>query len=317
MHKDRLEAECGRFMEMLKKLRITIPFLEAMVHMLRYAKYLKGLLAKKPKYKDLANVTLREECSAFIFNKLPKKQPDPGSFTIPLCIRNHHIENSLADLGASINVMSYKIFKKFHLGELKPIRLNVTLADRSVINPRGIMEDVLVRVGNFYYPTDFVILDIDEDADMPLILGRPFLATAKALIDVNEVTLVLRDGEEQLTLSINAKVKNDVVKEMESSGMNGSGGEPLKASPTSVCIPFDDEVQETKEGTKPRVKKKRAWRDTLHQAYSQPKDKAKVSGQEGHPMELKVGGDKPGLRPWRSHSRWLHALKHDRSVMPI
>ncbi|CAL1387674.1 unnamed protein product [Linum trigynum] len=117
----------------------------------------------------------------------------------------------------------------------------------------------------------------------PLILGRPFLATTKALIDVNEGNLVLRDGEEQLTLSIDPKVKNDVAKEMDSSGMNGSGGEPLKANPTSVCVPFDDEVQETKAGTKSRGKKNRAWRDRLNRALSQPKDKdkAKVSGQRG------------------------------------
>ncbi|CAL1379092.1 unnamed protein product [Linum trigynum] len=172
MYKDRLEAKCGGFMEMLKKLHITIPFLEAMVHMSRYAKYLKGLLTKNPKYEYLANVTLGEECSAFILNKLPKKQPNPGSFTIPLCISNHHIENSLEDLGASINVMPYKLFRKFHLGELKPPMLSVTLGDRFVISPRGIVEAVLVRVGNFYYLTDFVILDISEDADMPLILGH-------------------------------------------------------------------------------------------------------------------------------------------------
>ncbi|CAL1395775.1 unnamed protein product [Linum trigynum] len=144
----------------------------------------------------------------------------------------------------------------------------------------GIVEDVLVRAGNFYYPTDFVILDITDDADMPLIQGRPFLATVKALIDVNEGTLVLRDGEEKLSLSIDPKIKNDVVKEMDSSGMKGSGGEPLKENPTSVCGPFDDEVHETKVGTNPGGKKKRAWRDRLHQASSQLKDegKAKVPG---------------------------------------
>ncbi|CAL1360930.1 unnamed protein product [Linum trigynum] len=111
VYKDRLEAECGGFMDILKKLCITIPFLEAMVHMPRYAKYLKGLLAKKTKYEDLANVTLGEECSTCILNKLPKKQPDTGSFTIPLCIGNHHIEKSLADLGATINVMPYKFLE--------------------------------------------------------------------------------------------------------------------------------------------------------------------------------------------------------------
>ncbi|CAI0395302.1 unnamed protein product [Linum tenue] len=148
-----------------------------MEHMPRYAKYLKGLLAKKPKFEDLANVTIGEECSAFILNKLPKKQPDPG---------------------ASINVMPYKLFRKLHLDELKTTRLSVILVDCSAISP--------------------------IDSDMPLKLGRPFLATGKALINVNEGTLILRDGEEQLTLSIDPKAKNDYVKEMDSSGMIRSGG---------------------------------------------------------------------------------------------
>ncbi|CAL1393671.1 unnamed protein product [Linum trigynum] len=107
-----LEAECGKFVEMLKKLNITTPFLEAMTYIRRYAKYLKGLHAKKRKFEDLATVTLSEKCSAFIQNKFPKKQQDLGSFTIPLCIGTCHIENSLADFGASINVMPYKLYKK-------------------------------------------------------------------------------------------------------------------------------------------------------------------------------------------------------------
>ncbi|CAL1379280.1 unnamed protein product [Linum trigynum] len=107
VHKERLEAECEGFMEMLRKLHLNIPFLKAMAHMPRYSRYLKGCLSKKLKFEELANVTLGEECLAFILNRLPKKQPDPGSFTIPLCIGSHHIENSLADLGTSINVMAF------------------------------------------------------------------------------------------------------------------------------------------------------------------------------------------------------------------
>ncbi|CAL1405838.1 unnamed protein product [Linum trigynum] len=124
---------------MLRKLHLNIPFLEAMAHMPRYSRYLKGFLSKKPKLEDLANVTVGKECSAFILNRFSKKRPDPGSFTIPLCIGSHHIENSLADLGASINVMPFKLFKRLDIGELKIMRLSVTLADCSVISPRGIV----------------------------------------------------------------------------------------------------------------------------------------------------------------------------------
>ncbi|CAL1379330.1 unnamed protein product [Linum trigynum] len=193
---------------------------------------LKGCLSKKSKFEDLANVTLGEECSSFILNRLPKKQSDPGSFTTPFCIGSHHIGNSLENLGASINVMSYKLFKKLGIDELKATRLSVTLVDRSVISPSGIVEDVLVRVRKFCYLTDFVILDINEDSKMPLILGRPFLAKTKALIDVNEGTLILKDGEERITLGIDHKPTSEEVKEVEPGDMNASGGKPCKANPT-------------------------------------------------------------------------------------
>ncbi|CAL1405897.1 unnamed protein product [Linum trigynum] len=158
-----------------------------------------------------------------------------------------------------------------------------------------IVEGVLVRVGKFYYPTDFVILDISEDADMPLILGRPFFATAKALIDVNEGTLILRDGEEQLTLLIYPKAKNDDVKEMDSNGMIESGGEPLKANPSITCVLCGDVKQEIEKGIKPEGRKKKVWRESMNRVYTRKKDKgkAKVVCQEGHPMELKLTGGKP------------------------
>ncbi|CAL1388874.1 unnamed protein product [Linum trigynum] len=113
-----------------------------------------------------------------------------------------HVGKSLADLGASINVMSYKLFKKLDLGEPRATRMSIQLADRSIVHPRGIIEDQLVKVGAFTYPVDFVILDINEDVDVPLILGRPFLATAKALIDVHSGKLILHAGNEHATFSV-------------------------------------------------------------------------------------------------------------------
>ncbi|CAL1379094.1 unnamed protein product [Linum trigynum] len=202
IHKDRLEAEFGNFSSMLRKLHVQIPFMEALAHMPKYAKFLKELLSKKRRLSELATVELSEECSAILQNKLPQKQKDPGSFTIPCSIGKLHVERSLADLGASINVIPYKLFKKLGLGEPNATRMSVQLVDRSIIHPRGIVEDLLVRVGRFFYPVDFVVLDINEDTEVPLILGRPFLATTKALIDVHDGTLVLRDGEEKIMFSI-------------------------------------------------------------------------------------------------------------------
>ncbi|CAL1408002.1 unnamed protein product [Linum trigynum] len=104
--------------------------------------------------------------------------------------------------------MPYKLFKKLGLGEPIDTRMSIQLADRSIVHPRGIVEDLIVAVGPFSYPVDFVILDINEDVDVPLILGRPFLATAKALIDLNDGKLILRAGGEQITFSISDNMKH-------------------------------------------------------------------------------------------------------------
>ncbi|XP_021995207.1 uncharacterized protein LOC110892347 [Helianthus annuus] len=163
---------------MLKKLHVNISFVEALSKMPKYAKFIKDLLTNKMKLEDLATVTLSEECSAVLQNKLPKKVSDPGSFTIPCLIGNLSVSNALADLGASINLMPYSIFAKLNLGKPSPTRMSLQLADRSVKFPRGVVENMLVKVDKFVFPVDFIILDMDEDSEVPLILGRPFLAIA-------------------------------------------------------------------------------------------------------------------------------------------
>ncbi|XP_035832796.1 uncharacterized protein LOC118481696 [Helianthus annuus] len=198
----------GRFMEMLKKLHVNIPFVEALAKMPKYAKFLKDLLTNKKKLEDLSTVTLSEECSAVLQNKLPKKVSDPGSFTIPCLIGNLAVSNALADLGASINLMPYSIFAKLDLGEPSPTRMSIQLADRSVKFPRGIVENMLVKVDKFVFPVDFVILDMDEDSEVPLILGRPFLATARALIDVHDGKLTLRVDEDEVTFDIQRSMRH-------------------------------------------------------------------------------------------------------------
>ncbi|CAL1353874.1 unnamed protein product [Linum trigynum] len=202
LHKDKLETEFAKFMAMLKQVNINIPFMEALSKMPKYAKFMKDLLSNKKKFGDLSTMMLSEECSAILQDKLPEKRKDPGSFTIPLTIGSMHIGKSLADLDGSINVMPYNLFTKLDLGELSPARRSIQLAYRSIVHPRGIIKDMLVKVGAFTYPVDFVILDINEDVDVPLILGRPFLATAKALIDVHTGKLTLRARNEHATFSV-------------------------------------------------------------------------------------------------------------------
>ncbi|GJT50911.1 DNA-directed DNA polymerase [Tanacetum coccineum] len=140
---------------------------------------------------------MNERCFAVLLNKLPLKEKDTGSFTIPCDIGNLHIDNALADLGASISLMPYSMYEKLGLGEPKPTRISLELADRSIQYPRGIAENVLIKVDKFVLPIDFVILDMREDTRIPIILGRPFPATARAMIDVFNKRITLRVGDEE------------------------------------------------------------------------------------------------------------------------
>ncbi|XP_027343042.1 uncharacterized protein LOC113855611 [Abrus precatorius] len=128
-------------------------------------------------------VPLTEECSAILQRKLPQKLKDPGSFSIPCSIGNCTIGKALCDLGASINLMPLAIMKKLGIEEVNPTGITLQLADRSYTYPYRVVEDILVKVDKFIFPAYFVILDMEVDADIPLILGRPFLATGRALKD--------------------------------------------------------------------------------------------------------------------------------------
>ncbi|XP_027362544.1 uncharacterized protein LOC113870143 [Abrus precatorius] len=164
-----------------------------------YAKFMKDLLSKKRKLKEDATITLIEECSAILQQKLPSKLKDPGSFTIPCTIGNVTIGKALCDLGANINLMPLSILKKLGVGEVKSIKMALQLVDRSIKYSYGVMEDVLVKVDKLIFPADFVILDMDEDSEVPVILERPFLATGRALIDVQQGQLMLRVHDEKVT----------------------------------------------------------------------------------------------------------------------
>ena len=115
---------------------------------------------------------------------MPHKLKDPGSFTIPCTIRNSIFERALCDLGASINLMSLSILRQLGLGEARPTTVTLQLVERSLKHPREVIEDVLVKVDKFIFPENFMVLDMEEDKEIPIILGRPFLATGRAMIDV-------------------------------------------------------------------------------------------------------------------------------------
>ncbi|GJV10660.1 reverse transcriptase domain-containing protein [Tanacetum coccineum] len=150
----------------------------------------------------MARTPLNENCSAVILNKLPKKLGDPGRFLIPCEFSGINTCNALADLGASINLMPYSVWKKLSLPELTPTCMTLELADRSISEPIGIAKDVYVTMGKFQFPADFVVVDFEPNPRVPLILGRSFLKTSRALIDVYEGEITLRVGKEAITFNL-------------------------------------------------------------------------------------------------------------------
>ncbi|GJZ13200.1 putative reverse transcriptase domain-containing protein [Tanacetum coccineum] len=142
--------------------------------------------------------SIRHIGSSQYANTIPRKEKDPGTFTLPCFINDFYFDNALVDLGASVSVMPLSTYLNLGLGELAHTRLIVELADMIVKYPKGIAENVLVGIGKFTFPVDFIILDMPKDIKVPLILGRPFLSTDHAKIDVYKRKITLRVGEEKI-----------------------------------------------------------------------------------------------------------------------
>ncbi|XP_048228281.1 uncharacterized protein LOC125369553 [Ricinus communis] len=160
----------------------------------KYARFLKEILCNKRKLEDWGLVTLNEECSAILQKKLPVKRRDLGSSTVPCIIGDLLISDALANLGASINLMPNNLFEKLGLTEPKPTRMSIQLVDRTVKYPREIVEDILVKGEN----------------GVPLILGKPFLATSRVVIDVCDGNLQLRVGDETITFDLNTSMRHSI-----------------------------------------------------------------------------------------------------------
>ncbi|GJT17963.1 reverse transcriptase domain-containing protein [Tanacetum coccineum] len=200
--REKANDQIEKFYEIFRDLSFEISFTDALMLMPKFASTLKTLIGNKEKLSEMARTPLNENCSAVILNKLPKKLGDPGRFLIPCEFSGINTCNALADLGASINLMPYSVWKNLSLPELTPTCMTLELADRSISEPIGIAEDVYVTVGKFQFPADFVVVDFEPDPRVPLILGRSFLKTSRALIDVYEGEITLRVGREAITFNL-------------------------------------------------------------------------------------------------------------------
>ncbi|XP_071917208.1 uncharacterized protein [Coffea arabica] len=198
----RNDKEFEKFVNIFKQLHINISLVDAILQIPSYAKFLKEIMTKKMKLVDSETIALTEECSAIIQNKLSPKLKDPGSFTVPCTIGNVEFSKALCDLGVSVSLISLTVVRQLGLKELKRTNISLQLTDRSIRHPMGILENVLIKVQKFIIPVDFVVLDMEEDVNVPIILGRPFLATAGTIIDVKRGKFKFQIGEEELEFDL-------------------------------------------------------------------------------------------------------------------
>ncbi|XP_038882198.1 uncharacterized protein LOC120073418 [Benincasa hispida] len=165
-----------------------------------YVKFFKDILTKKKRVNEKEVIALTQECNALVSNNLPKKQKDPRSFTVPCSIGGLDVGHALCDLGASINLMPLSIFKKLRISEAQPTSVAIQLTDRTIKYPEGNIEDILVKVDNLIFLADFI--DYEADREVPIILGRPFLAIGKVLIDVHKGELIMCVDNEEVKFNV-------------------------------------------------------------------------------------------------------------------
>nr|GEU79731.1 reverse transcriptase domain-containing protein [Tanacetum cinerariifolium] len=205
--REKATNQMEKFFQIFHDLHFDISFANALLLMLKFASTIKSLLSNKYKLFELAKVSLNENCSARLLKKLPEKLGDPGKFLIPCDFPGMEVFHALADLGASINLMPLSIWKKLSLPKLTPTRMTLELADRLITRPKGVAEDIFVKVGKFDFPTDFVVVDFEADPRVPLIFGRSFLRTGRALIDVYGEEITLRVNDESITFNLNQTMR--------------------------------------------------------------------------------------------------------------
>ncbi|GJZ95628.1 reverse transcriptase domain-containing protein [Tanacetum coccineum] len=223
----------SKIMEMFRNLHFELSFADALIHMPKFAPMFKKMLNNKDKLIELTKTPLNENCSAVVLKKLSEKLGDPGRFLIPCDFSEFDNCLALADLGASINLMPLSIWKKLGLPGLNDTKMVLELADRTISKPTGVAENVFVKVGKFYFPANFVVLDFIADPRVPLILGRPFLRTAHALIDVYEGEITLRNDDQSLTL------KCGFFDEI-AYGNPSPGYDPIVSNSSPTLTPFGD-----------------------------------------------------------------------------
>ncbi|KAK8613670.1 hypothetical protein V6N13_101427 [Hibiscus sabdariffa] len=200
LKKQQQDYQFKKFFDILKQVHINLPSVEALQQMPNYAKFLKDMVSRKKRIGEFETAAATETCLALMHNKVPAKKSDPGSFTIECFIGHNYPTKALCDPSASINLMPKSVFQKLGIGEAKPTTVMLQLADQTLVQPEGKIEDILVKVDKFVFPADFLILDCEADENAPIILGRPFLSTNRAMIDFDKDEIVFKVDDDQVKM---------------------------------------------------------------------------------------------------------------------
>ncbi|XP_050878457.1 uncharacterized protein LOC127082260 [Lathyrus oleraceus] len=200
--KDPKEKDLEKFIIMFTRLEINMPFFEALEQMPMYHKFMKEVIAKKRPIRD-RSITFNERCNAISSGRrIPIKQKDHGSVTVPCTIKDRTFKKVLIDFGASVSLMPLSIYKKHGIGNVSDTRTNLKFAYHSINNAYGIAEDVLVTIEEFGFPVDFMIIDILKDEETSIILGRSFMRTSRCNFNIGHGTLTLKVYDDEITLNV-------------------------------------------------------------------------------------------------------------------
>ncbi|GMI63451.1 hypothetical protein HRI_000014400 [Hibiscus trionum] len=202
------ESQLKKIYDIFKQFHINIPLLDAVREIPGYAKFLKDVMSKKSRLGEFETVNMTHGCMSILHKYPPQMKQDPESFIIPCILGDKFVGKALCDLGASINLMPKSVFQKLGIGKARPTTVVLQLADRSYVHPEGKIEDILVRVDKFIFTADFLILDCEADENAPIILGRPFLATGRSLIDVERGELIMRVNDQEIKLNVLQAMKH-------------------------------------------------------------------------------------------------------------
>ncbi|KAK8510977.1 hypothetical protein V6N12_036889 [Hibiscus sabdariffa] len=202
LKKQKHDYQFKKFFDILKQVHINLTLVEALQRMPNYAKFLKDIVSRKKQIEEFETAAATETCLALMHNMVLAKKANPGSFTIECSIGHNYSTKALCDPGASINLMPKSVFKKLGIGEARPTTVMLQLADHSSVQPEGKIEDILIRIDKFIFPVDFLILDCEANEHVPIILGRPFLATGRVLLDFGNDELILRVDDQHVKIDI-------------------------------------------------------------------------------------------------------------------